>query len=212
MQLWVGLGNPGANYALHRHNVGFMAVEALAAAQTPAHLGSPRWTEKWKGLTTTVTCGGQRCVLLQPQTYMNRSGASVVPAMQFHRIPAGQTIVIHDEIDFSLGRLAIKKGGGHGGHNGLRDIVAQLGSAEFLRVRLGVGRPVHGEVADYVLSDFRPDEQGPAADLVERRTRAEVQTLLAELASRPVAPPALRVVPITVQPRGRRRFDRACAV
>ncbi|MBK7829220.1 aminoacyl-tRNA hydrolase, partial [Nannocystis sp.] len=77
-----------------------------------------------------------------------------------------------DEIDFPLGRLAIKKGGGHGGHNGLRDIVAQLGSADFLRVRLGVGRPVHGEVADYVLSDFRPDEEGPAADLVERAAKA----------------------------------------
>ena len=170
--LIVGLGNPGPRYAGTRHNVGFMAVEAFAAAQWPAHLGSPRWTEKWKGLTASLSCGPHRCVLLQPQTYMNRSGASVVPAMQFHRVPPAQTIVVHDEIDFSLGRLAIKKGGGHGGHNGLRDIVAQLGSAEFLRVRLGVGRPVHGEVADYVLSDFRPDEQGPAADLVERAAKA----------------------------------------
>jgi PTH1 family peptidyl-tRNA hydrolase len=174
--LIVGLGNPGPRYAGTRHNVGFMALAAFAAAQWPAHLlsasGSPRWTEKWKGLTATLSCGSQRCVLLQPQTYMNRSGASVVPAMQFHRIPPAQTIVVHDEIDFSLGRLAIKKGGGHGGHNGLRDIVAQLGSAEFLRVRLGVGRPAHGEVADYVLSDFRPDEQGTAADLVERAAKA----------------------------------------
>jgi len=170
--LIVGLGNPGSRYARTRHNVGFMALEAFAAAQSPAHLGAPRWAEKWKGLTATLSCGAQRCVLLQPQTYMNRSGASVVPAAQFHRVPASQMIVVHDEIDFPLGRLAIKKGGGHGGHNGLRDIVAQLGSAEFLRVRLGVGRPVHGEVADYVLSDFRPDEQGPAADLVERAAKA----------------------------------------
>jgi len=170
--LIVGLGNPGPRYARTRHNIGFAALEAFASAQWPAHLGAPSWTEKWKGLTATLSCGGQRCVLLQPQTYMNRSGASVVPAAQFHRVPAGQMIVVHDEIDFPLGRLAIKKGGGHGGHNGLRDIVAQLGSAEFLRVRLGVGRPVHGEVADYVLSDFRPDEQGPAADMVERAAKA----------------------------------------
>ena len=166
--LIVGLGNPGARYARTRHNVGFMALAAFAAAQWPAHLGAPRWTEKWKGLTATLSCGAQRCVLLQPQTFMNRSGASVVPAAQFHRVPPPQIVVVHDEIDFPLGRLAIKKGGGHGGHNGLRDIVQQLGSADFLRLRLGVGRPVHGEVADYVLSDFSPDEQGPVLDMVER--------------------------------------------
>ena len=166
--LIVGLGNPGARYARTRHNVGFMAVEAWAAELAPAR---PSWSEKWKGLTTTVSCGGHRCVLLKPQTYMNRSGQSVQPAAQFHRVTPAQLVVVHDEIDFPLGRLAIKKGGGHGGHNGLRDIVALLGN-EFLRIRLGVGRPVHGEVADYVLSDFTPDEQGPAADMVERAVKA----------------------------------------
>jgi len=170
--LIVGLGNPGARYARTRHNVGFMALAAFAAAQWPAEFGALRWTEKWKGLTATLSCGGQRCVLLLPQTFMNRSGASVVPAAQFHRVPPPQIVVVHDEIDFPLGRLVIKKGGGHGGHNGLRDIVAQLGSPDFLRVRLGVGRPGRGEVADYVLSDFRPDEEGPAADLVERAAQA----------------------------------------
>jgi PTH1 family peptidyl-tRNA hydrolase len=167
--LIVGLGNPGARYARTRHNVGFRVADAWAEAHAPMR---PSWTEKWKGLTTTVSCGGQRCVLLKPQTFMNRSGFSVVPAAQFHRVTPPQIVVVHDEIDFPLGRLAIKKGGGHGGHNGLRDIVAQLGSAEFLRVRLGVGRPVHGEVADYVLSEFNPDEQDPAADMVERATKA----------------------------------------
>ena len=167
--LIVGLGNPGARYARTRHNVGFMVAEAWAEQLLPTR---PSWTEKWKGHTTTVSCGGQRGVLLKPQTFMNRSGFSVVPAAQFHRVPPPQIVVVHDEIDFPLGRLAIKKGGGHGGHNGLRDIVAQLGSAEFLRLRLGVGRPVHGEVADYVLDEFTPDEQGPAADMVERATKA----------------------------------------
>ncbi len=167
--LIVGLGNPGARYARTRHNIGAMATEAWAAELLPTR---PSWTEKWKGLTTSVGCGGHRCVVLRPQTYMNRSGESVVPAAQFHRVPPTQIVVLHDEIDFPLGRLAVKKGGGHGGHNGLRDIVQQLGSAEFLRLRLGVGRPVHGEVADYVLSEFRPDEQGPALDLVERAAKA----------------------------------------
>jgi PTH1 family peptidyl-tRNA hydrolase len=88
--LIVGLGNPGPRYARTRHNIGFAALEAFASAQWPAHLGAPSWTEKWKGLTATLSCGGQRCVLLQPQTYMNRSGASVVPAAQFHRVPPGQ--------------------------------------------------------------------------------------------------------------------------
>jgi PTH1 family peptidyl-tRNA hydrolase len=166
--LIVGLGNPGARYARTRHNVGFMAVDAWADQLAPMR---PSWSEKWKGLTTSVSCGGQRCVLLKPQTYMNRSGQSVQPAAQFHRVAPPQIVVVHDEIDFPLGRLAIKKGGGHGGHNGLRDIAAQLGP-EFLRIRLGVGRPVHGEVADYVLSDFSSDEQGPAADLVERAVKA----------------------------------------
>ncbi len=167
--LLVGLGNPGARYARTRHNIGFMTVEDWAAGHSPA---GPSWTEKWKGHTTSVSISGSRCVVLKPQTYMNRSGASVVPAAQFHRVPPPQIVVVHDEIDFPLGRLAIKKGGGHGGHNGLRDIVAQLGSAEFMRIRLGVGRPVHGEVADYVLSDFSPDQQGPAADMIERAVKA----------------------------------------
>ena len=166
--LIVGLGNPGPRYARTRHNIGFMTVDAWAGEQSPA----PGWSEKWKGQTTTLKCASTRCVLLKPQTYMNCSGLSVVPAAQFHRVPPPQIVVVHDEIDFPLGRMAIKKGGGHGGHNGLRDIVAQLGSAEFLRIRLGVGRPVHGEVADHVLSDFSSDEQGPAADMVERAVKA----------------------------------------
>lgn len=168
--LIVGLGNPGARYARTRHNVGFMGVERWAeACASPV---APSWQEKWKGLTTTVSCGGRRCVVLRPQTYMNRSGGSVVPAAQFHRVPPTQIVVVHDEIDFPLGRLAVKKGGGHGGHNGLRDIVQQLGSADFLRIRLGVGRPVHGDVADYVLTEFTAAEQDAAADLVSRAADA----------------------------------------
>lgn len=168
--LLVGLGNPGARYARTRHNIGFMAVDAWCERFVPR----PGFTEKWKAQVASVNLEGGRgrVVVLKPQTYMNRSGQSVVPAAQFLRVPPAQLLVVHDEIDFPLGRLAVKKGGGHGGHNGLRDIVQQLGGGDFLRLRLGVGRPVHGDVADYVLSDFHPDERPLADDLLERAVRA----------------------------------------
>lgn len=168
--LLVGLGNPGARYARTRHNIGFMAVDAWCDQFVPR----PGWTEKWKAQVATVnlTGGLGRVVALKPQTFMNRSGQSVVPAAQFLRVPPAQILVVHDEIDFPLGRLAVKKGGGHGGHNGLRDILQLLGNGDFLRIRLGVGRPMHGEVADYVLADFAADERQLADDLLERAVRA----------------------------------------
>nr|WP_276604411.1 aminoacyl-tRNA hydrolase [Nannocystis sp. RBIL2] len=166
--LLVGLGNPGARYARTRHNIGFMAVDAWCDKAT----SSPSWSEKWKAQVATIGTGSSRVVALKPQTFMNRSGQSVVPAAQFLRVPPAQLLVVHDEVDFQLGRLAVKKGGGHGGHNGLRDILQLLGNGDFLRIRLGVGRPVHGEVADHVLSDFRPDEGQVVDDLLERAVAA----------------------------------------
>ncbi|PCC74560.1 peptidyl-tRNA hydrolase, PTH1 family [Nannocystis exedens] len=166
--LLVGLGNPGARYARTRHNIGFMAVDAWCDKAT----SSPSWSEKWKAQVATLGTGSSRVVALKPQTFMNRSGQSVVPAAQFLRVPPAQILVVHDEVDFQLGRLAVKKGGGHGGHNGLRDILQLLGSGDFLRIRLGIGRPVHGEVADHVLSDFRPDEGPVVDDLLERAVAA----------------------------------------
>jgi peptidyl-tRNA hydrolase, PTH1 family len=166
--LLVGLGNPGARYARTRHNIGFMAVDAWCDKAT----SSPSWSEKWKAQVATIGTGSSRVVALKPQTFMNRSGQSVVPAAQFLRVPPPQILVVHDEVDFQLGRLAVKKGGGHGGHNGLRDILQLLGNGDFLRIRLGVGRPVHGEVADHVLSDFRPDEGQVVDDLLERAVAA----------------------------------------
>ncbi|MDC0675114.1 aminoacyl-tRNA hydrolase [Nannocystis radixulma] len=166
--LLVGLGNPGARYARTRHNIGFMAVDAWCEQAT----ASPSWSEKWKAQVATLGTGSARVVALKPQTFMNRSGQSVVPAAQFLRVPAAQILVVHDEVDFQLGRLAVKKGGGHGGHNGLRDILQLLGNGDFLRIRLGVGRPVHGEVADHVLSDFLPDERIVLDELLERAVKA----------------------------------------
>lgn len=166
--LLVGLGNPGARYARTRHNIGFMAVDAWCSQAT----ASPGWSEKWKAQVATIGTGPSRVVALKPQTYMNRSGQSVIPAAQFLRVPPAQILVVHDEVDFPLGRLAVKKGGGHGGHNGLRDIMQLLGNGDFLRIRLGVGRPVHGEVADHVLSDFMPDERPVVDELLERAVAA----------------------------------------
>lgn len=166
--LLVGLGNPGARYARTRHNIGFMAVDAWCSQAA----SSPGWSEKWKAQVATIGTGSSRVVALKPQTFMNRSGQSVAPAAQFLRVPPPQILVVHDEVDFQLGRLAVKKGGGHGGHNGLRDILQLLGSGDFLRIRLGIGRPIHGEVADHVLSDFRADERPVVDDLLERAVAA----------------------------------------
>jgi PTH1 family peptidyl-tRNA hydrolase len=167
--LLVGLGNPGARYARTRHNIGFMAVDAWCEQSATVR---PSWSEKWKAQVATLNLNSGRVVALKPQTFMNRSGQSVVPAAQFLRVPFDRILVVHDEVDFPLGRLAVKKGGGHGGHNGLRDILQLLGAGDFLRIRLGIGRPVHGEVADHVLSEFLPDERPIVDDLLERAVRA----------------------------------------
>lgn len=170
--LLVGLGNPGREYAHNRHNVGFMAVERWLDRLLPAGAGDP-WREKFHARIATVSLSGRRIVVLEPQTYMNRSGKSVVAAMQFHRVPPPQVVVVHDELDFELARLAVKKGGGHGGHNGLRDIMAQLGHGDFVRVRIGIGRPVRGgDVSGWVLRDFGPDDAAVLPDLLDRACHA----------------------------------------
>lgn len=166
--LLVGLGNPDREYAHNRHNVGFMAVERWLDRHWPPGVGDP-WREKFHGRYAIAQGGFGRCVVLQPQTYMNRSGKSVVAASQFYRTPVERIIVVHDELDFEFGRLAIKAGGGHGGHNGLRDIVAQLGSRDFLRLRVGIGRPLgSGNVSKWVLSDFTTEEAAELPDVVDR--------------------------------------------
>lgn len=170
--LLVGLGNPGREYAHTRHNVGFMAVERWLDRQLPAGTGSP-WREKFHGRTAAVTVNGTRVVVLEPQTYMNRSGKSVVAAMQFHRVPPDRLVVVHDELDFELARVAVKNGGGHGGHNGLRDIVGQLGHGEFVRVRVGIGRPARGgDVSGWVLQDFDAVAAAALPEILDRACHA----------------------------------------
>lgn len=161
--LIVGLGNTGRNYAGNRHNIGFMAVDLWCEQFAP----SLAWTENWSAHTCSLRFQGIRCVVLKPQTYMNRSGSSVTAAAHYFRIPPEQIIVMHDELDFPLGRLAIKKGGGHGGHNGLRDIISQLGSRDFLRIRLGIGRSKQLDATHHVLSNFDPAEQSEVENLLK---------------------------------------------
>ena len=175
--LLVGLGNPGREYAHNRHNIGFMTVERWLDRHWPPGVGDP-WREKFHGRVAMGQGGFGRCVVLQPQTYMNRSGKSVVAASQFYRTPPERIIVAHDELDFEFGRVAIKAGGGHGGHNGLRDIAGLLGSRDFLRIRVGIGRPLKGgNVSKWVLSDFTTEEAAELPDVVDRAAEAIDATL-----------------------------------
>jgi peptidyl-tRNA hydrolase, PTH1 family len=180
--LLVGLGNPGREYAHNRHNVGFMAVERWLDRHLPAGSGSP-WREKFHGRTASLAVEGQRVVVLEPQTFMNRSGRSVVAAAQFYQVPPQQLVVVHDELDFEFGRVAVKKGGGHGGHNGLRDIIGQSGSAEFVRIRVGIGRPTRGgDVAGWVLQGFDAVDAAALPEVVDRACHAITTVLTRGLA------------------------------
>ncbi len=149
MKLFAGLGNPGAQYAGNRHNIGFMAVDRIAAD----HGFSP-WRSRFQGMASEGTLGGEKVLLLKPATYMNRSGQSVGEAMRFFKLAPADLTVFHDELDLAPGKLRLKQGGGHAGHNGLRSIHEHLGDA-YGRVRMGIGHPGHKDaVAAYVLHDF----------------------------------------------------------
>jgi PTH1 family peptidyl-tRNA hydrolase len=171
--LVAGLGNPGREYERNRHNVGWMVVEELARR----HGGS--WRSKFSGRLAEVRLDGARVALVKPETFMNESGRSVSPAARFFKVPPASLLVAHDEVDLERGRLQVRLGGGLAGHNGLRSVAQQLGTPDFMRLRVGVGRPGRGDrrpVADYLLSDFEPDEDaealvGRAADAVETVAR-----------------------------------------
>jgi peptidyl-tRNA hydrolase, PTH1 family len=157
--LVAGLGNPGPEHARDRHNVGWMVVDELARR----HEGS--FKGKFRGRLADVRVAEARLALLKPETYMNESGASIQAAAAFYKLAPGQVLVVHDDVDLDTGRLQARLGGGLAGHNGLRSIAQRLGSQEFLRLRVGVGRPGRGDprpVADYVLSPFAPEDDSAA--------------------------------------------------
>jgi PTH1 family peptidyl-tRNA hydrolase len=152
--LFVGLGNPGSQYEKNRHNVGFMAVSRIVEN----HNFSP-WKNKFQGSISNGLLRNQKIIILKPNTFMNLSGQSVGEVIRFYKIPSSKVIVFHDEIDFPLGKLKFKSGGGHAGHNGLRSISEHIGS-DYIRIRIGVGHPGNkNAVANYVLGDFSKVEQ-----------------------------------------------------
>lgn len=148
MKLLVGLGNPGAQYAGNRHNIGFMAVDAIASAN-----GISGWKSKHAGLIAEGSVGNERVLLLKPQTFMNKSGDSVQQVARFYKLTPADIIVFYDELDLAPGKVRVKVGGGNGGHNGLRSIDPQIG-LDYKRVRLGIGHPGKEFVTHHVLGDF----------------------------------------------------------
>ena len=172
--LVAGLGNPGRDYERTRHNAGWLVLDELARRYD----GSFR--SKFSGSIGDIRVDGLRLALLKPETYMNESGRSVAAAARFYKVKPEQLLVVHDDVDLDPGRLQARLGGGLAGHNGLRSLAQSLGTQEFLRLRIGVGRPPRGDprpVADYVLSPFAPDED---AEAVVARAADAVETLARE--------------------------------
>jgi len=155
MKIIIGLGNPGRKYERTRHNAGFMAVDEIAR-----DLRFSLSQEKYHAIIGKCRIGDEEALVAKPQTFMNDSGRSVGAILRYTYAKPADLIVVHDELDLPLGAVRVKTGGGHGGHNGLRSIIEHIGTQEFVRVRIGVGRPEPGkDAADYVLSPFRMDER-----------------------------------------------------
>ena len=204
MHLIVGLGNPGAEYAAHRHNIGFLAVDEIARQHS-----FPPFRQKFSALVSEGVIDGEKIMLIKPQTFMNRSGDSVAQAVQFYKLSPADISVIHDELDLAPGKVRVKTGGGNGGHNGLRSIESHLGK-DFIRIRLGIGHPGHKDrVHSHVLSNFHKAEnewleplldslaknaaliaRGDAAGLMNKLALAMPSAPKAETASAKPAPKA----------------------
>jgi peptidyl-tRNA hydrolase, PTH1 family len=173
MKIIIGLGNPGGKYERTRHNAGFMAVDALAN-----RLHADITQEKHLALIGKAHFDSEQIVLAKPQTYMNESGRSVAAIVRSFYAEVSDLIVVHDELDLAFGTVRVKIGGGHGGHNGLRSIIEQMGSSEFIRVRIGIGRPApNRDAADYVLHPFLAEEQEAAAEAISRAAEAVIVVL-----------------------------------
>ena len=161
MQIWAGLGNPGGSYALHRHNVGYMAADVIAASH-----GFGPWQKKFRSLVADGRVGRHKVLLVKPQTYMNDSGDAVQQALRFYKLEVDALTAFHDELDLMPMKVKVKVGGGTAGHNGLRSIDACLGP-DFRRVRIGIGHPGHKDkVTNYVLGNYAKSEMEPLSDLL----------------------------------------------
>ena len=168
MKLIVGLGNPGAKYSSTRHNIGFMVIDNLASRH-----GIEVGTGKGGSLIGRGRLAGEPVVLAKPQTFMNRSGEAVRPNLLYMGIGVDDLIIIHDDIDLEFGRIKVKKGGGHGGHNGLKSVISHLGDSGFTRIRVGIGRPGNDmDVSSYVLSPFAAKEREQLREIIDNATDA----------------------------------------
>lgn len=170
MILLVGLGNPGKRYAETRHNIGFAVVDRVVE-----RAGSKPWREKFSALFTELELEGQRVAALKPQTFMNDSGRSVGAAATFFKIEPRNVLVVHDELDVPFGTVKLKLGGGEAGHNGLRSVSQHLGTKDYVRIRVGIGKPpagFHGSGADFVLEGFAPAERAQLGGLVDQASDA----------------------------------------
>lgn len=191
LRLLVGLGNPGSRYAATRHNAGYWFADAVASRFATTFRGSPRFF----GELAEVSVGGQSLRLLKPSTYMNQSGRSVSAVVQFFRLAVEDILIAHDEIDLPPGVVRLKRGGGHGGHNGLRDVIPALGNPDFARLRIGVGHPGHKDlVTGYVLNRPGSEEQAliasaiaDALDVFEAIARGDFQRAMNSLHRKPEA-------------------------
>jgi PTH1 family peptidyl-tRNA hydrolase len=173
VKLVAGLGNPGSRYQWTRHNAGFMVLDRLSAMA-----GIPITKKSFSGSCGEGHWHGNRIILLKPQTFMNLSGRSVAEACRFHKLDLADLIVVHDDLDIPFGRIKMKSGGGYGGHNGLKSLAENLGTGDFMRLRIGIGRPAHGDAVDYVLSSFAGNEMSDllfvldgAVDMLETLVR-----------------------------------------
>ena len=175
MKLIAGLGNPGRAYARHRHNAGFFVVDELAARH-----GIELKRRAFSAVVGSGAVGSESVLLAKPETFMNLSGEAVVPLLGYYKLDAAALIVVHDDLDLETGRLKLVRDAGHGGHNGVRSIIEQLGTNAFTRVRIGIGRPPEGiDGANYVLSPFREEEREAMAAAIDRAADA-VEMILAE--------------------------------
>jgi PTH1 family peptidyl-tRNA hydrolase len=175
MWLIVGLGNPGGEYKLTRHNIGFMAVDYFMQS-----LGNPPVKNQFKAEVAQAKMGEHQIIFCKPQTYMNLSGESVQPLMGFYKIPLDHLIVIHDDIDQPFNQMKIHKNRGHGGHNGIKSISGLMGSMDYIRLKLGVGRPENPQhnVADYVLGKFSKEEFEKMPDFLNKSIDAVESIIL----------------------------------
>lgn len=166
IKLIVALGNPGAEYELTRHNIGWLLVD------THPEVSKNIWKSKFKGEYTDISINGEKVYFLKPQTYMNLSGESVQPLCQFFKITPEEILVVQDELDLPFGQIHFKKGGGLAGHNGLKSITKCMGSQEFYRLRMGIGRPTRGSVSSWVLSKFPPELDQELGIVMEKSNQA----------------------------------------